>query len=87
MYPSHASSLKSVGLLMYASEPAAPATIANVERLLEQRASIDPADVMLVHLNLGTMLTRFRPGSADVVAPDIGRARACLLGALSALGA
>ena len=56
MYPSHASSLKSVGLLMYASEPAAPATIANVERLLEQRASIDPADVMLVHLNLGTML-------------------------------
>ena len=57
LYPSHATSLRSIGLLMYASEPAAPETVFSVERLLEQRASINPADVMLVHLNLGTMLS------------------------------
>ena len=56
MYPPLPPPHASVGMLLYASEPASPATLSAVERLLEQRAAINASQVIMVHLNLGTML-------------------------------
>ena len=56
MYPSQPTPHASVGMLLYASEPANPATLSAAERLIEQRAAIDASHVIMVHLNLGSML-------------------------------
>jgi hypothetical protein len=47
----------SIAVNRYASEPAFPATLSSAERLLEQHMSIDASQVMMIHLNLGTMLS------------------------------
>ena len=56
MYPSQPLPHTSVGMLLYASEPASSATLSAVERLIEQRAAINASHVTMVHLNLGAML-------------------------------